>query len=116
VLRDPQVDLRDVDHHRGRQRRRRLLADEVLRRRMRDAFERDGFVRLPGVFGAAEAAAMCARIWDELARAHGIREDDPEAWTVEVPRHLQALAKTDAFAAMGTPALMDEKGADLSRG
>jgi hypothetical protein len=74
---------------------------------MREAFERDGFVRLPGVFTEAEAAAMCANIWDVLGDVHGVRPHAPETWTVEVPRHLQRLTRAGAFEAMGTPALVE---------
>jgi ectoine hydroxylase-related dioxygenase (phytanoyl-CoA dioxygenase family) len=74
---------------------------------MRDTFERDGFVRMSGVFTRAEADAMCDRMWEVLAQLHGIRRGAPETWTLVQPRHLQRLTKERAFAAMGTPALVE---------
>jgi hypothetical protein len=69
------------------------------------AFERRGFVRLPGVFSGAAAARMCEQVWDDLARRYGIRRDDRTTWTVPQPRHFQALCQAGVFDALGSPAL-----------
>jgi hypothetical protein len=70
-------------------------------------FESSGFVRVPGAFSAAVAAGICERIWQELARRHGIRREGRESWTVDQPRHLQALRRSGAFDALASPILID---------
>jgi ectoine hydroxylase-related dioxygenase (phytanoyl-CoA dioxygenase family) len=49
---------------------------------------------------------MRARIWEHLARAHGMREDDPRTWSPARPSGFQALARPDAFACVRSPALV----------
>src|SRR5262245_65989186 len=74
---------------------------------MRETWERDGFVRLSGVFSEPEADAMIARIWEALGAMHGMRPNAPETWTVVQPRHLQRLTSAGVFDAMGTTAVVD---------
>jgi Phytanoyl-CoA dioxygenase (PhyH) len=69
-------------------------------------FDERGFVHISGAFPAAAAARMCERLWDELARRHGIRRDDPATWTVEQPCHFQALRRSGAFEALASPVLL----------
>ena len=40
--------------------------------------------------------------WDALSAGHGIVRDRPDTWTVESPKHLQALRRSGAFDAMAT--------------
>ena len=44
------------------------------------AFERDGFVRIRGAFGRADAEAMQDEWWAELAKVHGVDRDDRSTW------------------------------------
>lgn len=69
------------------------------------AFRRLGFMRVPEAIPAPEAARMCDRLWDELARRHGIRRDAPETWRMQQPRHLQAVRLSGALDALGAPVL-----------
>src|SRR5262249_14459439 len=62
-------------------------------------------VRVPGAFPAAEAAEMRRRVWEVLERRYGFREDAPETWTGEQPTQLGTLARSVAFAAIGSTRL-----------
>lgn len=73
---------------------------------LRAAIARAGFARLPRAFPAAEAAAMCDRIWSALEATHGMRRDDRATWTIAQPRHLQALPRAGAFDAVASPAVL----------
>jgi hypothetical protein len=77
----------------------------VLSREQLAEFERVGFVRLSGVFGDADAVRMRERVWAALASHHGMRQAAPETWTVEQPRHFQALSRAGVFDAVGSPRL-----------
>ncbi len=70
----------------------------MLSRKQLAEFERVGFVRLSGVFGDADAVRMRERVWAALASHHGMRQAAPETWTVEQPRHSQALSRAGAAA------------------
>lgn len=63
-------------------------------------FSEEGFVRIPQAFSAGQACAMQDVIWGELERAHGIRRDAPETWTIERPVQLQAIKADPAFEAL----------------
>src|SRR5689334_14030080 len=66
-----------------------------------DDFWRDGYVRVPRAFAAAEAAAMRNVVWRELS-TRGVRRDDPTTWRSETQDHLQHLKDHPAFRAVGT--------------
>jgi hypothetical protein len=86
----------------------RFLALErsaMLDEAQRAEFDRNGFVRLTGVFSAQDARAMRERIWAHLAEQHGVRRDDPTTWTIDQPRHFQTLSRGGAFTAIGSPVL-----------
>jgi len=68
---------------------------------LHDHFETHGWVRVPGAFGADDAAAMREVTWRALERA-GIRRDDPTTWAKERPDHLQHLKADPVFRAVGT--------------
>jgi hypothetical protein len=53
---------------------------EPLTAAERAAFERDGFVRIPGAFARADAERMQGEWWAELAETIGARRDDPASW------------------------------------
>jgi hypothetical protein len=69
-------------------------------------FDERGFVHISVAFPAAAAERMCRRLWDELARRHGVRQNDPATWTVAQPRHFQALRRSGAFEALASPVLI----------
>src|SRR5262249_56091975 len=77
----------------------------MLTRAQTAEFDRVGFVRLSGVFGDADAVRMRERVWAALASHHGMRQAAPETWTVEQPRHFQALSRAGVFDAVGSPRL-----------
>src|ERR1700761_9267321 len=64
-------------------------------------FRAFGWVRVPGAFSAAAAAAMCTAIWGALAE-DGIQRDDPSTWTKTRPEHLQSLKRHPVFRAVGS--------------
>jgi hypothetical protein len=72
----------------------------MLSSHQRDEFGRRGLLRLPGAIPAAAVATMRERFWAFLAVEHGLLPDRPETWTIERPRHLQALRRSGAFARM----------------
>ena len=63
-------------------------------------FRVHGWMRVPGVFDSAEAAAMRDAVWDGLADV-GVQRDAPATWTVERPVKLQKLKDHAAFNAVG---------------
>jgi len=77
----------------------------VLTAEQAEEFERSGFVRLSGVFSEADAVRMRERVWAALASHHGMRQAAPETWTIEQPRHFQALSRAGVFDAVGSPRL-----------
>lgn len=66
-----------------------------------------GYLRVPGVFSADEAAAMRDDVWRELARQYAISKFDRATWRVEAPSHLQRLKRSPAFSAVGGATLRD---------
>ena len=54
----------------------------VLTTADREHFERDGYLVVRRAFAPADARAMEARWWAELAEVHGIHRDDPASWRV----------------------------------
>jgi hypothetical protein len=62
--------------------------------------------RLPDAIPSDDVAVMRQRFWTFLAERDGVRPDEPWSWTVETPRHLQALRRSGAFAAMAAPAVV----------
>src|SRR5262245_13646115 len=44
-------------------------------------------------------------LWDDLARRHGVRQDDPATWTVAQPTHFQALRRSGTFEEIASPEL-----------
>ena len=79
-------------------------------------FERDGIVKVPGAFGADDAARMRDVLWGELARRHGMEREDRSTWTTLRPTGLKSTKRHAAYdAILGPPlrsALDDLLGAD----
>jgi hypothetical protein len=76
----------------------------------RAEFDQLGFVRLTGAFAARDAKRMQDRIWAELKKHHGIERDAPDTWTIAEPRHLSALSRSGAFAAIDSATVRDAIG------
>jgi hypothetical protein len=81
---------------------------EQPRRIARDAqstiaehFKTHGWVRIPGAFGADQAAAMRDVVWRAL-RETGCEPDQPDTWREERPAHLQHLKSNPVFRAVGS--------------
>jgi hypothetical protein len=72
----------------------------------RDEFERTGLLRLPGAVPAADAAAMCDRVWAHVRAEHGIERTDPTTWLLEerLPG-LRKVAGGPEFERLGSPAV-----------
>ncbi len=58
------------------------------------AFEHDGFVHLPEVLAADEAAEMRERVWRQLER-NGAACNDPTTWRPEYAHHLRGTRNGD---------------------
>lgn len=76
-------------------RRQALLSIE-----QRAEFDQLGIVCVTDAFPARDAKRMQDQIWAELKRRHGIERDAPDTWTIAEPRHLSALSRSGAFAAI----------------
>jgi hypothetical protein len=59
---------------------------------------------------------MAERLWADLERRFSIRRDRPESWTLAHPAHFQALKRSGAFEALGSPKLCDLADALLGAG
>ncbi|HEX6686667.1 MAG TPA: phytanoyl-CoA dioxygenase family protein [Candidatus Limnocylindrales bacterium] len=68
----------------------------------RETFNRSGLLKVESAVPPAAIATMRDRFWDHLSREHGIDPDRVDTWTVERPRHLQALKRSRAFNLMAT--------------
>ncbi len=68
---------------------------------MMDHFQTHGWVRIPGAFSPAAAAAMRDVVWRALESV-GILREDPTTWHQERPNHLQHLKSDPAFRAVGS--------------
>ena len=87
-----------------------------LTREQLDEFERQGLMRLPGFYPKADIDLMADRVWADLEKRYGVRRDRPESWTVASPAHFQALKRSGAFSALGSPKLFDLADALLGAG
>ncbi len=87
------------------------LAPEQL-----DEFERRGVVRLQGFYPKADIDSMAIRLWADLEKRYGIHRDQPESWMVAFPTRFQALKRSGAFSALGSPELFDLADALLGAG
>lgn len=76
-----------------------------LSRRQLGEFDRQGVVRLPGFYPKPDIAVMADRLWADLEQRCGLRRDRPESWTVAFPARFQALRRSGAFRALGSPKL-----------
>ena len=88
----------------------------VLTTEQLDEFDRRGVLRLPGFYPADDIGVMADRLWADLERRFGILRDRPESWTVANPAHFQALKRSGAFDALGSPKLTELADAMLGAG
>lgn len=77
----------------------------TLTRDQREAFHREGVLRLPGFYDADVAERMAAQLWDDLQRRYGVLRHRPETWSPVRPAQFQGLMRSGAFDALGSPAL-----------
>ena len=77
----------------------------VLTAEQRAEFDRNGILKIEGVFSAAEAARMQEAIWGELRQRHGILRDDPATWSRHPPTGLKSSKRHRSFAPVFGPGL-----------
>lgn len=77
----------------------------MLSETQREEFSRTGLLRVPGTIPISMAVEMRDRIWEFMARRHGIAHDDESTWTVESPTGFNSLARAGAFSGLGDPAV-----------
>ncbi len=66
-------------------------------------FDDEGFVRLPGAFSVADAAAMEASVWRLLGEKFGVDREDKSTWKLTQTSSLQEVKSEPVFAAIGSP-------------
>jgi hypothetical protein len=76
-----------------------------LTAQQRQEFDTRGLVRLDAAIPRTDADAMADRLWEALARRHGLRKGAPETWATERPFGHQAVQASGAFAPMASPAV-----------
>jgi hypothetical protein len=76
-----------------------------LTREQLDEFERRGVARLQGFYPQVAIGSMADCLWADLEKRYGMRRDRPESWTVTSPTGFQALRRSGAFNALGSPKL-----------
>ena len=89
---------------------------EMLTPEQLDEFDRRGVLRLRGFYPKADIDSMADRLWADLEKRYGIHRDRPESWTVASPVKFQAVKRSGAFAALGSPKLHDLADALLGAG
>jgi hypothetical protein len=75
----------------------------VLTDEQRSDFERDGIIKLPRAFDAADAARMRDVVWGELRAKYDIQRDDPTTWHRHDPTKLKNTKRHRAFDAILSP-------------
>jgi hypothetical protein len=68
-------------------------------------FAERGLLRLHDVFTPNDAARMRSVVWHELARRHGVLEDDRSTWKIGEAHGMKTTKKHRAFEPMGAPGL-----------
>jgi Phytanoyl-CoA dioxygenase (PhyH) len=81
----------------------------------RAAFDETGIIRIPGAFGAREAARMRDVVWNELRGRYGIRRQDPSTWRRH-PTGLKSTKRSPAFAPICGPSVAAALDAVLGAG
>ena len=76
----------------------------MLSAEQRQAFEEQGFLRIPQAFARKDAAAMQDRLWEILEERSAARRGDPSTWRGDRPSHLQSFRTNSVFGAIGSDA------------
>lgn len=87
-----------------------------LTREELDEFDRRGVLRLPGFYPKADIDSMADRLWAYLEKRYGMRRNRPESWTGAGLVKFQALKRSGAFSALGSPKLFELADALLGAG
>ncbi len=77
-----------------------MLSEDEL-----EGFAQDGMLRVPGVFGAEDAARMRDGLWRELGALYGMRPDDRRTWEPHRPTRLKVSKRDPAADAILGPRL-----------
>ncbi len=78
----------------------------MLSASQRSEFEETGVLRLERAVEVEPVEQMRDRLWEFMARVHGLVRDDPATWPPgERPTGFQKLVRSDAFAPMASPIL-----------
>jgi hypothetical protein len=80
-----------------------MPTSSILTPAQQEDFDRIGVLRLPGLLPIADVAAMAHALWADLASRYAIVRDDPATWITVRPAQFQALKRSCAFAALGSP-------------
>jgi hypothetical protein len=79
----------------------------MLTPQQREDFDRLGIVRVPGAIASRDAANMCDRLWETLARRFKIRRDDPGTWGARRVAGFHDLPKSENFEQIGSPVVRE---------
>ena len=82
-----------------------MAVTPFLSHEQHDQFDRDGFIRLRGVFSPVEASAMEDALWDALGRKHGIARGNDNTWCLPPALGLRRLRGRDVFKPIGNAQL-----------
>lgn len=78
----------------------------MLTPEQRAAFERQGYLHLPGAFDRSTVDALADRVWSHLEVQRGIRREDPKTWDVPGPWvGLKVLKKEALHRSLDSPEL-----------
>jgi hypothetical protein len=76
----------------------------MLSPEQRSEFQQLGLVRLHAAIAKADIDRMCEALWDSL-KDRGVRRDAPATWVSERVTGIQAVSRSEAFAAMSGDAI-----------
>ena len=79
----------------------------MLTTEQRQAFDVQGFVRIPGAFSRAEAQAMEDQMWAVLKQKYGASPNDPGTWPAQHISGLQPFKRLAVFDAIGSQTTLD---------
>jgi hypothetical protein len=77
----------------------------MLTSEQRAEFDQFGLLHIPDAIAKADIEQMNGALWAALESEHGMRRDAPESWQQGRASGIQAPARSNAFAAMGGPAV-----------
>jgi ectoine hydroxylase-related dioxygenase (phytanoyl-CoA dioxygenase family) len=77
----------------------------MLTPEQRSEFDQLGIVRLPAAIAAENIDQMRDLLWTSLESDHGVHRNDSTTWISERVTGIQRVARSDAYAAMASPAI-----------